>query len=178
MKTNYQLNTNKPPTKHKPTTDQMKTIYRYLASLLLASLVATYAVDVCASVSEESLINIHSVGDEIAKSIVYFFELDSNRELVAKMLDSGIEIQHSEKTEISDKFAGQSFVFTGSLQTMTRDEAQSLAQSHGGRATLSVTKKTSYVVVGKDPGYKYDKAISLGVEILTEDEFLKLVNSD
>ena len=130
------------------------------------------------SVSEESLINIHSVGDEIAKSIVHFFELDSNRELVAKMLDSGIEIQHSEKTEISDKFAGQSFVFTGSLQTMTRDEAQSLAQSHGGRATLSVTKKTSYVVVGKDPGYKYDKAISLGVEILTEDEFLKLVNSD
>lgn len=130
------------------------------------------------SQSEESLINIHTVGEEIAKSIVHFFELETNKDLVSKMLASGIEILHSEKTEISDKFSGQSFVFTGALQTMTRDEAQKLAQSHGGRATSSVTKKTSYLVVGKDPGSKYDKAISLGVEVLTEDEFLKLVSSD
>lgn len=128
--------------------------------------------------SEESLVNIHTVGEEIAKSIVHFFELQKNKDLVSKMLASGIGIKHLEKTELSNKFAEQSFVFTGALQTMTRDEAQKLAQSHGGRATSSVTKKTSYLVVGKDPGSKYDKAISLGVEVLTEDEFLKLVNSD
>ncbi|MGB3728383.1 MAG: helix-hairpin-helix domain-containing protein, partial [Thermodesulfobacteriota bacterium] len=135
-------------------------------------------IDELMNVNEESLINIHTIGDEIAKSITHFFDLVSNQELVKKMLDSGIEIEQNEKKEISDKFAGQSFVFTGALQNMTRDEAQQLAQSHGGRATSSVTKKTSYLVVGKDPGSKYDKAISLDVEVLTEDEFLNLVNSD
>jgi len=130
------------------------------------------------SQSEESLTNIHTVGKEIAKSTVHFFEQEANRELISKMLLSGIKIQHNEKTEISDKFAGQSFVFTGALQTMTRDGAQKLAQTHGGRATSSVTKKTSYLVVGKDPGSKYDKAISLEVKVLSEEEFLNLVNSD
>lgn len=128
--------------------------------------------------NEETLVNIHTVGEEIAKSLVHFFELDSNRDLVFKMLRSGIEIQHLEKTELSDRFAGQSFVFTGALQNMTRDQAQQLAKAHGGRATSSVTKKTNYLVVGKDPGSKYDKAVSLGVDILTEEEFLKLANSD
>jgi len=130
------------------------------------------------SATEESLIDIHTVGDEITKSIVHFFELERNRELVAKMLVAGIEIQYNEKTKLSDIFAGQTFVFTGALQTMTRDEAQKLVQDHGGRATSSITKKTSYVVVGKDPGSKYDKARPLGVEVLTEEEFKELVESD
>jgi len=130
------------------------------------------------SATEESLINIHTIGEEIAKSVFHFFELDSNRELVAKMLKAGIDIQHRERTEISDKFAGQSFVFTGSLQTLTRGKAQKLVQDHGGRSTSSVTKKTSYVVVGDDPGSKLEKARSLGVEVLTEEEFNKLVESD
>lgn len=130
------------------------------------------------SATEESLIDIHTVGDEITKSIVHFFELERNRELVAKMLVAGIEIQYNEKTKLSDIFAGQTFVFTGALQTMTRDEAQKLVQDHGGRATSSITKKTSYVVVGKDPGSKYDKARPLGVKVLTEEEFKELVESD
>ncbi|MCZ6527656.1 MAG: helix-hairpin-helix domain-containing protein, partial [Candidatus Dadabacteria bacterium] len=130
------------------------------------------------SATQQSLVSIHTVGDEIAKSVVHFFELESNRELVAKMLKARIEIQHKEKTEISDKFAGQSFVFTGALQTLTRDEAQKLVQDHGGRSTSSVTKKTSYVVVGEDPGSKLEKAQSLGVEVLTEEDFRNLVGSD
>jgi len=130
------------------------------------------------AVTQQSLLDIHTVGDEIAKSIVHFFEQEANKELISKMLASGIEIRHKEKTQISNNFTGKSFVFTGALQHMTRDEAQILVQSHGGRATSSVTKKTSYVVVGNNPGSKHDKAISLGVEVLTEEEFLKLINSD
>jgi len=129
-------------------------------------------------VSEDKLINIHTVGAEIARSTVHFFELDQNRELVSRMLESGIKIKYAENTKLSEKFNGQSFVFTGALQNMTRDEAQSLVKDHGGRATSSVTKKTSYLVVGADPGSKYDKAQSLGVEILTEEEFMKLVDSN
>jgi DNA ligase (NAD+) len=136
------------------------------------------SVEALMSAEEESLVYIHTIGNEIAKSIVRFFELESNRDLVAKMLTSGIEIQHNEKTVLSDKFAGQSFVFTGSLQTLTRDEAQKLVQVHGGRASTSITKKTSYVVVGNDPGSKLEKAQSLGVEVLTEGEFNKLLESN
>ena len=136
------------------------------------------SVEELMAVTQQSLLDIHTVGDEIAKSIVHFFEQEANKELISKMLASGIEIRHKEKTQISNNFTGKSFVFTGALQHMTRDEAQILVQSHGGRATSSVTKKTSYVVVGNNPGSKHDKAISLGVEVLTEEEFLKLINSD
>ncbi len=136
------------------------------------------SVEALMSAEEESLVYIHTIGNEIAKSIVHFFKLESNRDLVAKMLTSGIEIQHNEKTVLSDKFAGQSFVFTGSLQTLTRDEAQKLVQVHGGRASTSITKKTSYVVVGNDPGSKLEKAQSLGVEVLTEGKFNKLLESN
>ena len=128
--------------------------------------------------SEEALVSIHTVGDEIAQSVVHFFEQEANRELVSKMLSSGINIDYGVKTKISDQFEGQSFVFTGALQNMTRDQAQEIVQNHGGRATSSVTKKTSYVVVGKDPGSKYDKAVSLGIEVLTEEEFQKLVGKN
>lgn len=128
--------------------------------------------------NEDKLINIHTVGTEIARSIVHFFELDQNRKLISRMLESGIEIKYAENTKLSEKFNGRSFVFTGALQNMTRDKAQCLVKDHGGRVTSSVTKKTSYLVVGTDPGSKYDKAQSLGVEVLTEDEFMKLIETD
>ncbi len=136
------------------------------------------SIDELLNASDETLVNIHTVGDEIAQSVVHFFEQETNRELVSKMLASGIEIQYGEKTKISDQFEGQSFVFTGALQNMTRDQAHELVHNHGGRATSSVTKKTSYVVVGKDPGSKYDKAVSLGIEVLTEEEFQILVGNE
>ncbi len=91
------------------------------------------------------------------------------------MLEAGVKIQYRKKTAVSDKLKGQVFVFTGALESMTRDEAERLVAEHGGRATSSVTKKTSYVVVGSDPGSKYDKAVSLGIEILSEDEFMKMM---
>ncbi|MGH7892258.1 MAG: BRCT domain-containing protein, partial [Thermodesulfobacteriota bacterium] len=76
---------------------------------------------------------------------------------------------------VSDKLKGQVFVFTGLLESMTRDEAERLVAQHGGRATSSVTKKTNYVVAGTDPGSKYDKAVSLGIQVLNEDEFRKMI---
>lgn len=122
-----------------------------------------------------ALMDIHTIGSEIADSIVHFFTLKQNRRLIEKMLEAGVKIQYRKKTALSDKLKGQVFVFTGSLESMTRDEAERFVAEHGGRATSSVTKKTSYVVVGSDPGSKYDKAVSLGIEILSEDEFRKMM---
>jgi DNA ligase (NAD+) len=75
----------------------------------------------------------------------------------------------------SDKFGGKSFVFTGGLANRSREQAGDMVQQHGGKVTGSVSKKTDYVVVGTDPGSKYDKARELGVNILTESEFEKLL---
>ena len=77
----------------------------------------------------------------------------------------------------SAKFAGKSFVFTGGLANRSREAAAELVQQHGGKISGSVSKKTDYVVVGTDPGSKYDKAKELGVTILTEDEFDKLLKA-
>lgn len=129
------------------------------------------------SASREELTSIHTIGSEIAESVAHFFETEKNTELVDKMLHAGVTIQYPENTQESDELNGQTFVFTGGLESLTRDEAAKLVENHGGRTTSSVTKKTSYVVVGKDPGSKYEKALSLGIEILTEDEFKKLIDS-
>ena len=77
----------------------------------------------------------------------------------------------------SSKFAGMTFVFTGTLANRSREEAEALVAAHGGKAGSSVSKKTNYVVVGADPGSKFDKARSLGVEILNESQFEKLLAS-
>ena len=82
----------------------------------------------------------------------------------------------AEKRKVkSDKFAGKSFVFTGGLANRSREEAGEIVQQHGGKVSGSVSNKTGYVVVGADPGSKYDKAKELGVAILNEAEFEKLI---
>ncbi len=134
-------------------------------------------ITVLMDATREELISIHTIGSEIAESVAHFFENEKNRELTQKMLNSGISINYPESTRESDELNGQAFVFTGGLESLSRDEAAQLVENHGGRTTSSVTKKTSYVVVGKDPGSKYEKARSLGIEILTEDEFKKLIES-
>ncbi|MCL4243924.1 MAG: NAD-dependent DNA ligase LigA, partial [Candidatus Dadabacteria bacterium] len=133
------------------------------------------SVDALMKATPEELTEIHTIGIEIAESIVHFFKYEQHRELIRKMLDAGVEIKYETKAPVSDKLKGMVFVFTGGLDTMTRDEAEKLVALNGGRATSSVTKKTNYVVAGKDPGTKLEKAESLGIEILTEEEFRKMV---
>ncbi len=134
-------------------------------------------IDALMNTTVDELMDIHTIGTEIAESIVHFFGLKQNRQLIKKMLDAGVKLQYKKKKAASDKLKGQTFVFTGALESMTRDEAEKLVAEHGGRATSSVTKKTSYVVAGSDPGSKYEKAVSLGIEILSEDEFRKMIGN-
>jgi DNA ligase (NAD+) len=123
----------------------------------------------------EDLEKVTEVGPKVSESIVEFFSEPANRKLIKKLHAAGVR-PTAEKREIkSQKFAGKSFVFTGALEHRSREEAGELVLQHGGKVSGSVSKKTDYVVVGADPGSKYDKAKELGVTILTESEFEKLI---
>jgi DNA ligase (NAD+) len=123
----------------------------------------------------EDLEKVTEVGPKVSESIVEFFSEPANRKLIKKLHAAGVR-PTAEKREIkSQKFVGKSFVFTGALEHRSREEAGELVQQHGGKLSGSVSKKTDYVVVGADPGSKYDKAKELGVTVLTEVEFEKLI---
>src|SRR6266853_816640 len=133
------------------------------------------SLDELAAARQEQLEEVNEVGPKVAASIVEFFSETANRQLIKKLEKAGVR-PTAEKREIkSQKFAGKSFVFTGALEHRSREEAGELVQQHGGKLSGSVSKKTDYVVVGADPGSKYDKAKELGVPTLTETEFEKLL---
>lgn len=122
----------------------------------------------------EELLNMNGIGERTAQSIVEYFENKKNSEFVDKLLKNGVIIKPVEKRK-GGKLIGQTFVLTGSMESMSRDAAKQKIKDLGGEMSESVSKKTSYVVVGAEPGSKYDKAKKLGVKILEEKEFLKMI---
>lgn len=122
----------------------------------------------------EDFIGIKDIGVAIAQSLVNYFK--KNYGLIKELQELGIN--PIEENESGDEaiFSGMTIVLTGKLETLTRDEATSLVEKYGGNASTSVSKKTTFVVAGSDAGSKKDKALALGVKIISEEEFLKLVN--
>lgn len=122
----------------------------------------------------EDLTAINEIGPEIAASIVEFFHEPKNKAVMKKFEKAGVIPQ---KKEISHNapLAGKSFVFTGTMESMSRNDAKEIVENMGGTIHSSVTKKTTYVVAGTDPGSKLDKAKSAGIKIISEAEFLKLI---
>ena len=128
-----------------------------------------------AAASQEQLEEVPEVGPKVANSVVQFFSEPANRQLIKKLEKAGVRPTAQKREVKSNKFAGKSFVFTGGLANRSREDAGELVKQHGGKVASSVSKKTDYVVVGSDPGSKYDKAKELDVPILNETEFEKLI---
>ena len=121
--------------------------------------------------TEEELCAINDIGDIIAKSVYDYFQ--SNQELIVSLKKLGVNTKYISKTiELNDEFAGKTFVLTGTLETLTRNEAKDIIESLGGKITSSVSKKTDVVIAGASPGSKYDDALKLGITIWNEEEFL------
>ena len=133
------------------------------------------SLDELASAKEEQLFEVTEVGPKVAAAIAEFFSERANRTIIKKLAEQGVNPKGEKRVVKSQRFAGKSFVFTGSLANRSREEAGQLVMQHGGKVSGSVSKKTDYVVVGADPGSKYDKAKELGVTILSEAEFEKLL---
>ena len=115
------------------------------------------------------------IGPKVAESIHDWFNDKRNIRLIEKLDKVGVEIQPFHQALHGGKFKGQSFVFTGTLETVSREEAKEKIRNLGGEASESVSKKTSYVVFGSEPGSKFEKAKKLGVATINEQEFLKLI---
>jgi DNA ligase (NAD+) len=133
------------------------------------------SIENIANQSREDLIQVHEIGPIVAESIENFLQNPENLKVLEKLKEGGVAFP-VEKSKMGEKpLAGKSFVLTGSLDTFTRDEAGKIVKDMGGRVTTSVSKKTDYLILGKEPGSKYDKALRLGIDILNETDFKKMV---
>jgi DNA ligase (NAD+) len=128
-----------------------------------------------AEANVEELVEVPEVGPKVAQSIADFFSEPANQKLIKRLKDEGLKMTEKRQAPEDTRLAGKTFVFTGALARRSRDEGGAEVMRHGGKVSGSVSKLTDYVVVGADPGSKHDKARSLGVTILNEDDFEKLL---
>ena len=124
--------------------------------------------------SEEDLMEVEGIGPEVAASVHQFFEDKKNSESIELLKKAGVKVIEPEVSR-QEELAGKVFVFTGALKFFGRDEARSLVETLGGSTASSVSKKVDFVVAGEEPGSKFDKAKELGIKILTEEEFKKMI---
>ncbi len=137
-----------------------------------------HSLDNLSQADVSQLEQLDGIGPNIAQSIVGWFQQPHNRELLEKLKQNGVwpvEAEESEQLK-SKPLAGLTFVITGTLPTLTREEATRLIEENGGKVTDSVSRKTSYLVLGAEPGSKYIKAVELGVPILDENQLKELIN--
>ncbi|MBN1634049.1 MAG: NAD-dependent DNA ligase LigA [Ignavibacteria bacterium] len=129
------------------------------------------------SASAEEVSNVHEIGPKIAESVVKFFKDRKSSELIEKLQKSGLKFQVDTDTAKEEKegFRNKTFVLTGTLEKYTRTQASELIEKYGGRVSSSVSKKTDFVIAGEEAGSKLDKAKSLGIKIISENEFEKML---
>ena len=124
----------------------------------------------------EDLTRIHEIGDVMAVSISNFFRERANKAVLKKLQDAGVRMKESAKKEKSSKLVGKTIVVTGTLSSYSRDEIELLIRELGGSASSSVSSKTDFLLAGDSAGSKLDKARKLGVKVIGEDDFKKLIS--
>jgi DNA ligase (NAD+) len=132
------------------------------------------SLDAVLRAEREELEAVPGIGPKVAEAVSDFLGSAGTRRTIKELRKRGLKLAETEAAGTAD-FAGLTFVFTGGLESMSRGAAQDLVRSLGGRTSSSVSAKTDYVVAGSDPGNKYEKAVELGVTVLSEEEFLKLL---
>jgi len=149
---------------------------RHVGEKLAQTLAArTRSLEALEAAGRDDLVQAEDVGPRVAESILFFFAQPENRELIRRLREAGVDDRAAEAAAGPKPLAGQVFVITGTLAAMTRDEARELLEGLGAEVGSSVTRKTTGLVVGDAPGSKLDRARELGVRIIEEGEFLKLV---
>ncbi len=125
--------------------------------------------------SIDDLLEIKDIGEVVAQSIVNYFSNEYNQSLLKQLFDAGVEIVYPSTNSKEQIFSDKVFVLTGTLKNLTRQDATKLIEDYGGSVSSNVSKNTSFVLLGEDPGSKYEKAKQLGIQIIDEDEFLSML---
>jgi DNA ligase (NAD+) len=128
--------------------------------------------------SVDELAKVHEIGRTTAESVFEYFNNPRNAEMLDRLMEAGVRPTSNPSAPVSDRFAGKTFVFTGTLIELKRDEAEKMVKRLGGRASGSVSKQTSYVVAGESAGSKLARAQELGIPVLTEQEFIEMAHGD
>jgi DNA ligase (NAD+) len=135
------------------------------------------SMDVLLGMAAAELEEIPGIGPQIAESIVRFFADRHNRTLIERLRKAGLTFSEKANVAVSSELSGKTFVLTGTLDALSRSEAKEQIEERGGHVASSVSKNTDYVVAGRDPGSKLDRAKALGVKVVTEKEFLAMINN-
>lgn len=143
------------------------------AAKLIAAKVKT--IDALFDITEEELTSIEDVGGIMAKSVIDYFSQEHVREMIERMKEAGVNTTYYEQEALGNVFEGMTVVLTGTLSSMGRKEAAEIIEKNGGKVSGSVSKKTSLVIAGEEAGSKLDKANALGVRVIDEAEFLKMI---
>ncbi len=147
---------------------------RHIGEVASAELASKFgSIEALFEANEEQICEIEDFGLIMAKSVVDFFKKDSTREIINKLKDAGVVTEEA-VVEKTSEFEGLTFVLTGTLENMTRDEASDMIKARGGKTASSVSKNTDYVLAGESAGSKLTKAQALGVKIIDKEEFLKM----
>lgn len=134
-------------------------------------------IDLLMNAGKEEIEAVYEIGPSVSESVSNFFRNEKNLELLNILKKAGLRFEKDVNSNVENKFSGKTFVLTGTLSGLTRQEAEEKIVLLGGKATTSVSKKTDYVVAGENAGSKLEKALQLGITVLTENEFLELINS-
>ena len=126
--------------------------------------------------TKEDILSIEGFGEIMVESVVQFFSLPHVRELIAELSSLNLNMTEPEEAGKDNRFAGMTFVLTGTLSKYKRDEASEIIESFGGKVSSSVSKKTSVVLAGEDAGSKLTKANELGVKVISEEEFEQMIS--
>ncbi len=149
---------------------------RHIGTKAARTLAKKYkTMDSLMNASLESLAMTDDIGEISANSIYEFFRQDQTIDLINRLKEANVNMEALESEDIDNRFEGKTFVLTGTLEKFTRKEASDLIEKHGGKTSGSVSKKTDYVLAGEDAGSKLTKAQSLGVEIITEEQFEEMM---
>ena len=149
---------------------------RLVYVMSFSALLQSFTQDELMSANYDELCTINEIGGIMAESLVKFFASEQTQDLIEKLRNLGVNFESDAQTNEDNRFEGMTFVLTGTLPTLSRNEASDIIESFGGKVSSSVSKKTTYVLAGEEAGSKLDKALSLNIKVIDEDTFRKMVD--
>ena len=161
-------------TKNLTSIKNVKNIHIRIAQIVYNNYMRQINITAIKNATVEEINNIFAFGDVMSESVVEYFKNQNNLKIISSLFESGVVVNEY-KLQKSQKLSSLTFVLTGTLPTLSREDATKIIEDNGGRVTSSVSKNTDFILLGAEPGSKYDKGLQLGIKMISEQDLLKMV---